>query len=350
MKKQTIIKFIFTVFKILIVFSVILAGSLWVYTSFFYVPPYDPTLQRTSALATEEEIQDFNDTVANKTTTPVRTNFLAVGVDRKGLLTDFIVVGSFISTTGEINIMSIPRDTYTSFEGEDLTNLRSINSGAPSYMKINAVYPYTYTNGIETLKNTIQDMLDIKIDYYVKINLDALADIVDEVGGIYFDVPSGGIKYSDASQGLYINLSGGYQLLDGNKAEQLVRYRGYASADLGRVEIQQEFISEFITQVLNKETLMQNVGGVVLSLLEHLETDFPLSELPKYLPSVNNIDVNNINSITMPGYAGWVGEGSYYFIDKGETKDVIDKFFYGSTSKLNMLKNDDKIVDETTED
>lgn len=356
MKNQNLTTFALTFLKVLSVFSVILASCLWVYTSFFYVPPYDPTLQKNSSLATEEDIKDFEDTISNKTTTPVRTNFLAVGVDQNELLTDFMMVGSFISTTGEINIMSVPRDTYISFEGDDLTNLRAINRGAPSYMKANSIYPYTYTDGIATLQGAIEDLLNIKIDYYVKIDLQALVDIVDEVGGIYFDVPSGGLKYSDPTQNLYINIPGGYQLLNGTQAEGLVRFRsGYANADLGRVEVQQEFIIEFITQIMNKETIMQNIGGLLLNFIKYVETDFSTSDLPKYLSSIPNIDINNINNATMPGYSGRIDDLSYYITDKEATKEIIDKFFYGNTSKLNSLTNDsdnsddDKIVNETRE-
>ncbi len=326
-------KFFVTFFS---VFSVLLVCLLFIFFGYKFLgaeKSYDPTKQRDATLISEKELKQQTEQTSNGIfTPPIRTNILITGVDKEESLTDVLMVASFISTTGEINLLSIPRDTYISYKGEDLTALRKVNRGAPSYMKANSVYAYTKSAGIEPLKTTVENLLGIKIDYYVKVDLDAFVSIVDAVGGIYFDVPKGGLKYSDPTQDLYINLKEGYQLLDGKAAEGLVRFRkGYNRQDLQRVEVQQQFIKEFITQVLNKDTLVSNLGEITLNLIKYVETDFSASDLPKYLNCIPNIATSKMNTATLPGNPQMIDNLSYYVLDNSGTKEIVDQFFYGNT-------------------
>lgn len=347
-KKIIIIKFLKILIPILTIASIFVSGGLYYYESFIYIPPYDPSLQQTTLnLATPEDIENFQMTKDAKTTAPVRTNFLILGVDYEESLTDVIMACSYVSTTGEINILSVPRDTYVSWSGQDLTAVRKVNSKTPWYMKINSVYGYTKSAGTEIIQGTVEDLLGIKFDHYVKVDLDAFNYIVDAVGGIYFDVPAGGLWYNDPDQNLTIAIKGGYQLLDGNDAEGLVRYRsGYVRADLQRVEVQQEFMREFISQVVSKETFVDNIGTLAMSFIKYVETDFNMSDLPKYLTSLENIDLNNINTDTLGGDSGSIDGLSYYIHNEMLLKEVVDKFFYGSTAPLNsediIISNDTK--------
>ncbi|WP_317368382.1 LCP family protein [uncultured Tyzzerella sp.] len=318
------------------VFSVLLICLLFVFFGYKFLkaePAYDPSKQRDSSLITEKEIKQQTEQKSNGIfTPPVRTNVLVAGVDEAENLTDVLMVASFISTTGQINLISIPRDTYISYSGKDLENMRSINRHIPSHMKANSIYAYTKSSGMEGVKTTIESMLGIKIDYYVKVNLNAFRSIVDAVGGIYFDVPKGGLKYSDPTQDLYINLKEGSQLLDGKAAEGLVRFRkGYARQDLQRVEVQQQFIQQFITQVLNKETLMKNLGEISLNVIKYVETDFSISDFPKYLNSIPNIKPEKMKTSTLPGTTQMIDNLSYYLLDNNGVKSIVDEFFYGNT-------------------
>lgn len=341
LKKQYKNKFLKT-FLITVIPSLIIVFSVYfIYNSFFTGPAYDPQKQRDSTLVSEKESKAEDDFKSSGfLTAPVRTNVLIVGVDKEESLTDVVMVASFISTTGEINLMSIPRDTYTTFSGNSLKKLREINSGAPNVMKLNSVYSYTgRKSGVEFLKETVEEMIGININYYIKINLDAFKEIVDAVGGIYFTVPKGGLKYSDPTQNLKIDLKEGYQLLDGKAAEGLVRFRkGYPTQDLKRVEVQQEFVKEFIKQVLDKKTLISNLGEIVLSLIKYVETDFRISDLPKYSTSIEKININNLNSTTAPGNSQYIGGASYYLINSTALKELVDDYFYGSTipEKINQ--------------
>lgn len=340
----TILFSILTLFLIFYITMVIF----FVKTNISYT--YSYALQPGSELI--EKTDEQLDIEANSSlTSPVRTNALIVGVDKSEGLTDTIMIVSFVSTTGEINILSIPRDTYVTFSGESLANFRSVNKAVPSFMKINAINSYGGKSGIELLQAKLEEMLGIRIDYYVKVNLDAFKSIVDTIGGVYFEVPAGGLKYSDPTQNLYINLKEGYQLLNGSDAEGLVRFRkGYSSQDLQRVKVQQEFLKAFITQVLNKETLLKNIGGLVINFIKYIETDFGLLDIPKYLNAISKIDTENINTETLPGVPQTINGASYYIVNQAETKELVDKFFYGSTTLNNTEKEESTEDTEDTED
>ena len=105
------------------------------------------------------------------------------------------------------------------------------------------------------------------------VSLDAFVDIVDLMGGIEFDVPMD-MFYEDPSQDLYIDLKAGLQKLDGYEAMGLVRFRkGYVDQDLGRVDIQRQFISACMDQWLT----ISNIGKVprVLSTMQASSTVSP---------------------------------------------------------------------------
>lgn len=322
-------KLYFSVLSIMLIIFFIVVGIFY----YFYkdIHLYDYQLQRNSSILQEGE--QISETTSNSIfTTPIRTNGLLIGLDKSESLTDVIMVGSFVSTTGEINMISVPRDTYTVFGENAKKIIKEIGKYTPKYMKINSVYSFGGggENGVKLLDAVLEDMLGIKIDYYAKVDLDAFKYIVDTVGGIYFDVPKGGLKYSDPTQDLYINLKEGYQLLNGEEAEGLVRFRkGYVRQDIQRVEVQQEFIKAFIKQVFEKDTIIKNIGGLALNFIKYVKTDFSLSDLPKYISVIPDISTDNIKNQTLEGYPKRVDRGAYYILDREKIKIVVDEYFYG---------------------
>ena len=131
----------------------------------------------------------------------------------------------------EISVMSIPRDTRVIIEGR--------------VRKINFAYP---RGGGELAVETVERLLETEIDHYVYIDLSVFRKAIDLLGGVEYYVPQN-MYYDDPYQNLHIHLKKGYQLLDGRKAEYLVRYRkGYKNGDIGRIKVQQDFIRELIKQ------------------------------------------------------------------------------------------------------
>ena len=169
-------------------------------------------------------------------------NILIAGTDGDGYRTDTIIVAHLDENTHEVALMSVPRDT-------------AVMNGNGGLMKINSVYANGKEEGMERLERRLSSLLGFEMDGYVLVNLDAFVKVVDLVGGVTVNVPQD-MYYSDPSQDLLIDLKAGEQKLDGKQAMGLVRFRkGYASQDIQRTKVQQEFLKALAKQCLSLENL-----------------------------------------------------------------------------------------------
>lgn len=250
-----------------------------------------------------------------------KVNVLLLGVDKEGLRTDTIVIASVDLDDNNVNLLSIPRDTRMYIGSR--------------YQKINAAHALTKSNGkIKGAEGTIEAvtrLTGIPINYYIEFSFDAFRDTIDALGGVYFDVASN-MYYNDPTQDLYINLKKGYQLLDGDKAEQLVRYRRYPEGDIKRVEVQQEFLKAVAEQKLNVETLTK-LPNLYKSLSRNIKTNFTASDVLKYAGALKDISVDTIKMHSLPGrYSEGQFSASYWLCDLYETKVLVETVFGYDTS------------------
>jgi anionic cell wall polymer biosynthesis LytR-Cps2A-Psr (LCP) family protein len=131
------------------------------------------------------------------------------------------------------------------------------------------------------------------------------------------------MEYEDEDQNLYINLDKGYNTLDGNEAEQFVRYRsGYVNADLGRGDAQKMFMTAFIEAV--KENIgVKNVGDIAAAIMKNVETDLKLREIVEFGTKFIGIELSNITMMTAPGEVA----SSYYVLNKECLTQVLNESF-----------------------
>lgn len=245
-----------------------------------------------------------------------KINVLILGVDNEGLRTDTIVVASYDATNGTVNMLSIPRDTRMYIGSK--------------YQKINVAHAMPQSNGkIKGPAGTIDAvtrLTGIPINYYVEFSFSAFRDTIDALDGVYFDVPQV-MNYKDPTQDLYINLSKGYQLLDGDKAEQLVRFRRYPEGDIKRVKVQQQFIQAVIDQKLNLQ-IVTKLPDLYESLSKNVKTNLSLSDVIKYANSLLKIDTANVAMYELPGeYSGSEYAASYWLPDIKEIKLLVQNTF-----------------------
>ncbi len=270
---------------------------------------------------------------------PKKTKFLVLGLDSNESLSDSMFIGCFDRDSQKINVISIPRDTYIKMSQQTIKELRDLGRRPPSsgIMKINAVHSYAGAKyGNEYSKKQVEELLNIKLDYYIAVNITAFRKVVDAVGGIYMDVPMD-LNYDDPAQNLHIHVKKGRQLLDGKTAEGVVRFRkAYKRADLQRIEVQQQFMKEFFSQVLNKKTILNNLTSLLTTFLQDVQTNFGVDDLPKYIRYVNKLNSDSISFYTLPGTPKMINGASYFLNDKEETTKLIDEIFYSSPSKNNQ--------------
>ena len=237
---------------------------------------------------------------------------LVVGRDRVGLNTDTIMVARLDCAAHTLDVVSIPRDTLVNVPW--------------AVKKINSIYG---TLGTEGMVEGVENLLGFDIDNYLIINTFVFRDVIDYIGGVYFDVPVY-MNYDDPLQDLHIHLNPGYQLLDGSRAEQVVRFRqnndgsGYPTGDLGRIETQHAFFAQLARQILSLGNLT-NLPQIIDLVLQNTDTDLTSGNMAFYAQEVFKLDSENIRFYTMPHENVYIRGGSYVSIQLQPWLDMINQ-------------------------
>ncbi len=237
-------------------------------------------------------------------------SILMVGVDERKNdrgRTDSMLVITINPKTKTTNLLSIPRDTRT----------KLINTSKPSkdrMDKINAAYAY---GGIQESIDTVENLINVPIDYYIKVNMEGFKDIVDAVGGI--DVDN---KYAFELDGT--RLKTGPQHLNGTQALQYARMRHQdPKGDFGREERQREVISKII-QKGKSVSILTKYNDVLKALENNIQTNLTMDDIigiqKSYKPAAENI-----NSFQLQGTSTTINNIYYYKIDDEERQSVSDK-------------------------
>ena len=259
---------------------------------------------------------------------PNAVNFVMVGLDHRRLA-DAIIVGSLHRDTGDINLMSIPRDMMVHLDEDGVSRLEATSrwGAVPQRLKINEVRALGgQVSGLDYMVYEIERMFGIEIDYHVEIRLDAFRRVVDAIGGVYFFVPVD-MYYTDTAQNLFINLERGHQLLDGYAAEGLVRFRDSGGAGWNRDATQLQFIQAVFSQTLSPDGFLNNPLELINIVLSEVRTNAGLSAV-RYIPLVPTIANGTINTYRLPG-RGRIIDRLYFFVpDEDEAPDVIRQVFF----------------------
>lgn len=253
-------------------------------------------------------------------------------------LTDTIMLASYDPKTQEAALLSIPRDTFV---GEDRYN-------APPEEKINAVYDW---QGVDVLLEDVSEITGIDVEYYVLVDTEALRKLVDAIGGVEFDVPID-MDYDDYKQDLHIHLEEGLQVLDGDRAEQVVRFRHnnngttypeeYGGEDLGRVRTQREFLTAIAEQTLIPENITK-IPEFIEIAKEYVVTNLNFDIVKDYAPYAIEFDVDNLKKGTLPGVSEQApGNGIwFYYVDEEEAQKTIDELFFNKTEDINSPEDEE---------
>lgn len=211
-------------------------------------------------------------------------------------MTDTIMIFKYNPQTQNAYLISIPRDTYTGYN----------KAYATSSDKINCLYQGEYP---EKTLAAVNRVTGLDLEYYIVVDTEALKALVDAIGGVYFNVPID-MKYTDKKQDLYINLKAGYQLLDGNKAEQVVRFRHnqdgtsydfeYGDNDTGRMKTQRNFLKAVMSQTLTPSNIV-NIGKFIDIAQTYVKTNIPIDVMKQYVAPAVNFNVDNLETGTIPG-------------------------------------------------
>ena len=268
---------------------------------------------------------------------------LGVSTDLESKLTDTIMVASYNPKTQSAALLSIPRDTFVG----------KSRSSANSYDKINALFQ----KGPEKTLEAVNQITGLDLKYYAVIDNQALIKTVDEIGGVEFDVPIK-MKYDDPTQNLHINLQPGLQTIDGEKAEQLLRFRhnnngtsyssSYGDNDIVRMRTQREFITATVKQTLQLKNVVK-LRSLLEIVYENVETNVKLSDVKDYLPYAVEFNVENLKTGAVPGAPTMINQLSFFEYNKTQTQKLVQELFYDdSNQSINDSETTESSLDDNT--
>jgi len=268
-------------------------------------------------------------------TPPNRTTALVMGLDEDGLLADVQMLVTFDAVNNRVDVVQVPRDTYVMLPQAEVRSITQTGRYCPSdgVMKLNELHSYAGTEkGHEYVQRQMERMFGIQIDYYVTLDPAAFRSVVDAIDGVWFEVRAEGYYNPMELQDLTIAIAGGYQKLDGHKAEMVVRFREgvnpYPDGDLGRMKVQRAFMQAMVEQVMEKETLMSNLPRLLSTLISYVKTDFGIDSIPRYLTSIEKVSVESIHFHQLTGSTPTIGGTSYFVQDAAATEALIYEVFH----------------------
>lgn len=259
-------------------------------------------------------------------------------------LTDTILVAKYSPKNQQASMLSIPRD---SFVGND-------KSKASAWDKINAKYQISPQSTVDA----VNKLTGLNIKYYLTVDTAALRDLVDAIGGVYFDVPIK-MDYDDSSQDLYIHLEPGYQLLNGQKAEWLLRFRHnnngtsyseeYGDNDLGRMKTQREFIKAVLNQTMKPSNLTK-INDLINIATTKVETNLSWDLIKNYIPALLEFNSENLRTDQLPGNAEYHNNLSVFIVSESKAKEKVNELFLKEPEEIvdgNQIENMTSIDNET---
>ena len=174
------------------------------------------------------------------------------------------------------------------------------------------------------LLQRVGECVGFRPDGLLLVDLEGLAELVDVMGGVRFDVPQD-MYYDDPSQNLHIALDAGEQRLDGAQAVGLVRFRsGYAEADLKRTEVQRDFLRAAAKQWVGPG-LVAKFPALLSWAKKYVETDLSTANLIWLGLALVKGD-HGFETAVLPGTAANILGGSYYVLNPEAVAEIVNQY------------------------
>lgn len=220
---------------------------------------------------------------------------------------DTIIYAALRPVDRKIEMVSIPRDSLVEIPGygED---------------KINAAMAY---GGTELLQQTVENLVNNRVDHTVLINFESFADIIDAMGGIRINVEEDMYLPEEG-----IDLKAGEQKLNGHDALAFVRWRGDGTGDIGRMERQSQFM-----QALSEKIRHLTPWRAVMTLWtvqREIETDLSLLDILKLGWDFIGMDSDALEYQHFLYETPYINGISYVILDDQSVNETIQLMKYGT--------------------
>ncbi|CDQ38384.1 Putative transcriptional regulator YwtF [Virgibacillus salexigens] len=250
---------------------------------------------------------------------------LIMGVDASDLRnnadnarSDTLMVATLNKDDKSVKLLSIPRDSYVYIPEVGYKT------------KINHAHAY---GGTQATTKTVEELLDIPIDYYVKVNFEAFIDVVNAVEGVTVDVPYELHEQNSKDEAGAIHLQPGEQQLNGEEALALARTRKLDS-DIERGKRQQEIIKAVINKAISLDSVMK-YDDVLEAVGSNMTTNMTFSEMKSFISYGTKGKNLDFETMTLEGH-DYQPNGTYYWqlddIALEETQETLKRHLDISTN------------------
>ena len=232
---------------------------------------------------------------------------LVLGVDRRpssaeGLSTrsDTMMLVRVTPATGEIKLLSVPRDLYVDVEPGEKD-------------RINTAYAY---GGVDQARAVMEDLTGVETDNYVIVDFEGFEKVIDAMGGVRVDVGTGVFPEK-------WNMGEGFERLNGYKALKYARYRGTPGADLDRIDHQQKLLAALRRQALRWD-IVTRLPGIIKVANENVSTDLGvLQVIPLARALVLNGEDNKMTTAELEGHPTSLPDGEQVLMPDEEANEAI---------------------------
>ncbi|WP_099159464.1 LCP family protein [Virgibacillus ndiopensis] len=220
---------------------------------------------------------------------------------------DTLMVATFNPKDKKLNLLSIPRDTMVELVGKGTQD------------KITHAFAY---GGKKMTIETVEQFLDIPIDYYAAVNFDAFKNVIDILGGITVDVPFDFTQNSDDRVAEKLQFHEGKMELNGRYALAYARMRKQdPRGDIGRNERQQEVVKAIIKKATSLGTITK-VDDLAKEMGNNVETNMKISEGLAFYKEYSDFGVSNIEKLTLETYPETIDGLSYQIAEEESLEEV----------------------------
>lgn len=225
-----------------------------------------------------------------------------------------------------VNLLSVPRDTQVEVPGIGITKINQANaSGGPLLAR-------------EAVSQTLNGL---EIDRYLRVSTGAFRELVNLLGGVQVYVPER-MQYVDNTQKLKIDLSPGWQTLNGDQAEQFARFRHDNNGDIGRVQRQQALIKA-LREKLTSPLVLPRVPSLIGMMQKYIDTNLSVEEMLSLVSLGLKLDKNDFKMVMLPGRFSAPDEyqASYWIMDPQGRDRVVQDYFNPSINSVSELPSTD---------
>lgn len=247
--------------------------------------------------------------------------------------TDALMLATLNEKEKSIKLLSIPRDSYVYVPSKGYET------------KINHAYG---EGGITSTIETVENTLDVPVDYYVQMNFDAFIDVVDALDGIKVDVPYELHEKNSKDKSGAIYLQPGVQTLDGEQALALARTRKQDN-DIERGKRQQEILKAIMKKAASAKSITK-YSDVMEAVGDNMRTDLSFSEMKALIDYATAGSSLNVETMSLQGSDSMIDGVYYYQLDEEALQQTIldlkDHLKVSSSSSDDKHKLADSLKDE----